>query len=399
MRLRTIEILVLTTILTQQTITLAEDSTGASAESASRGSSENDQMLQRLISWFQEKGGVIHPKVEIRLTDPNIPDSYGGVFAIDDIEEGEDIFVLPPETVISEDDAITNHRQPLCIMVERILKEKELGNSSEFGPYIDYIFTQQQNILPYFWSKDGQEALTELIESDEYIDLPPNMDFLPDFLNEDICSDYMEKYPEYFTAAEILLSRGWETVMLPFCDMINHFNDIDNIDFTWMYTGGTVRAFAKKDIAKGEELFHSYTHSNGGPKNHKLFGTPEVMRDYGFLEPDHQRWHFNAFDRSTIIIRADGSSKWIDSVRKYRSEDLVAFFDYQYQRVSNLTFPQKGMPQHEYDLFTAYHKSLARALRITLEKVRAFDDDSFDDEDVDSDDDSFDDEENSGDEL
>ena len=201
-----------------------------------------------------------------------------------------------------------------------------------------------------------------MVESEEYDNLPPDLEDVPDVAVPGYCQSAR---PNYMRAAEQLVSRGWDYLTLPVLDMLNHSNDIDKmymLEITDPHEGRVVKAFVTRDVRKGEEITLSYSHSAAGYDWHT---TPELMRDFGFVEFGRQDWHFGEYDDCFTIWTNDTVQYNEKETDDDELDDMIEFFRYQYDRVSQLKFEPEGMEPHEFDLLTNYHQALQRALNLT----------------------------------
>ena len=90
-----------------------------------------------------------------------------------------------------------------------------------------------------------------------------------------------------------LITRGDDDTLTPVYDMYNHRNGEK-----WLNTSPKMveekrhEMYASQDIEKGEEIYLSYNQCLDCYNRHYDYGTPEIFRDYGFVEQYPQRWIF-----------------------------------------------------------------------------------------------------------
>jgi hypothetical protein len=158
--------------------------------------------------------------------------------------------------------------------------------------------------------------------------------------------------------------------------------------------------YASRLIRKGEEIYLSYNQCIDCWNRHYDFGTPDIFRDYGFVEQYPQRWIFPeeeiAFD---IDEGNDGTLHviWLDERVDKKFGELYQVTDWginvlksQLRRVKDVyetdikpvvegTSDVK-IPQHELEPLLSYYHALTTALQLAIED---YDDSSDNDDDED----------------
>eukprot|EP00957_Ditylum_brightwellii_P169328 12887562-Ditylum_brightwellii.AAC.1 len=211
-----------------------------------------------LAEWLKSENGELNPKTVVRRKDPNDNESTYGYFANDDLAEGEILFVLPRSIIMS------NNKSPRgipleCDTVRVLAKELKLGSSSKYSPYINYLAgTQPPGQLPSAWSDAGKDLFKDLLRYETDDALPP--DYPTDWITHEwhrFCRGSNDLIEEH--AAELVLQRGWDNLMIPIYDMLDHRNGHwFNSESTTVRGDESIQVYATRDIMAGEETYNSY---------------------------------------------------------------------------------------------------------------------------------------------
>jgi len=240
-----------------------------------------ESIYQGMVDWIVENGGTINPKQEYKSEGGKY-----GMFATDEIKEGEVLISVPWKCVLTagtDDYNSALHCDTINYMVKEMKKEK-----SKYAPYIKYLLSLPTGFIPSSWTDAGKDLLEQLVATDM---LPPNdiIAWLDSDWRED-CEGSPDPFDE--NAAMILLSRGDDDRMVPLFDLYNHRNGKWFNTETNMVEGKRVELLSSRDIKKGEQLYNSYNMCSNCQNRAKNYGTPEILRDYGFVENFPQRWTF-----------------------------------------------------------------------------------------------------------
>jgi hypothetical protein len=329
----------------------------------------------------------------------------GTILAVYDDEETVDVLY---------DDGDTDHHLPwgqimerelLCATVQRLEEEAELDDRSFFAPYMNYLLQQPHGQLPIAWSEPGQALLYQVVRSGgmDLPDLPPFLDFAGDeqvYLESCLGPEGKElDTPRQRNFFHLLNQRGWDEVMIPIFDMMSHGNgrllntehthvrhppDADN-DHQPPIT--RVQLMATQPIAAGEELYTTYTHCPDCENRFFGYGTPELLRDYGFVEAYPQRWFFDfeefappvAFE--VDLIEADEKTanytfSWLANQRP--NAMALDYFRHHLLRIQLLLkttlAPEHKLdeiPDYEWNTVVQYAKTLDTALTVALQEAGA----------------------------
>jgi len=277
----------------------------------------SDKAIQNdLIAWVRSKGGSFSDKIEIRRVDPENPNSYMGVFVREPVAAKESLFVVPRECYIHVfDTALVNHDEEdedsimetyfgnLCQLATKLMGEMKLGKESESAPYIAYLQTQKAGQLPVHWSPQGKELMRKVATPGssmvDWIDWNfkgEKYECINTFTKE---GDSNISFEEHMV--EMTIQRCYDTALIPIWDMVNHDNGRINTENDSMYEPEGMKVRASRDLEAGEELFASYDKCLDCGDLNEYWGTPEILKDFGFVENYPHRW---IYGQETIWIEA-----------------------------------------------------------------------------------------------
>jgi len=352
------------------------------------------KLVKELIDWMISKGGFMDPRVEIRRWNPQDPTSYFGAFVNAPIQKDELLLQIPAAIKIQideeEEQAMKmqdewDYDEQVCQLSWMLKMEYELGDESDYAPYINYLKAQPFGQIPAMWSPVGQHLLFE-VQGDWSIHdfetqgegedmvmwlwkrFEPNCLFLNDTLN-----------PFYISMA---VQRGYDTALIPVYDMLNHYNDADKIN---SITRPSIYdqedgfgVYALRDLEAGEELYYSYHACPDCRDTIDIWGTPEMLRDFGFVEPYPHRFHL----RNNVTIFVDQVVEATDEDDGGISKSYVArcrdgkcpskkWVTKQMEYLKNVERKQLAksssfIPKWEYATIKQYHKALTVALEAVL---------------------------------
>uniref|UniRef100_A0A7S1Z9M3 SET domain-containing protein n=1 Tax=Trieres chinensis TaxID=1514140 RepID=A0A7S1Z9M3_TRICV len=247
-----------------------------------------DKGTDELVSWIRSKGGHIDPRQEIRNVDPADPTSLRGIFATEDIPEGELLLSLPFDDTIITADADKGDRLDQCGSARALRREMALGRESKFAPYVELLLGQRGTTvgIPNAWTAGGIELLRKVTGEN----LPPldNERHITWWMND--CGGDPESDPLGADAALIQVARAvgvsdedgsYATCMAPYYDLYNHRNGKWENTRPDAMLGEHFKMWARRDIRKGDQIYNSYG-----------IGTPETLRDYGFVEQTPRTFSF-----------------------------------------------------------------------------------------------------------
>mmetsp|Transcript_11539 Transcript_11539/g.13218 ORF Transcript_11539/g.13218 Transcript_11539/m.13218 type:complete len:1224 (+) Transcript_11539:116-3787(+) len=342
------------------------------------------ELITDQIEWLISKGGIFHKNLEIRHADPTDPDSHFGMFAKDDIYEDEVLIEIPRDCLITAGDDTGDYGGLWCPTAYNLIKEMRKGDDSAFAPYVKYLSAQSYGQLPSDWSDEGQSLFLDLVnqnDDDDSNDLRPAepTNWLRYEWHRE-CGGSNDPFEQ--NAALMLIQRGWDDIMIPVYDMMSHRNGI------WLNTKSNsvhkksenIKVQASRDIKGGEEIYTSYNFCEDcGDRGARHFGTPEILRDYGFVENFPQRWFLGrkiAFELDEEM-GADGSPtgvlklNWLQKKPKQRA---INFLKFQLERLNDfasyeLENADPSIPKSELSTMKNYHQAVTIAIKHALDEL------------------------------
>ncbi|KAL7564709.1 hypothetical protein ACA910_010125 [Epithemia clementina (nom. ined.)] len=356
---------------------------------------------QRQIDWVRSKGGFVHSSFEIRRVDPDDDSSRYGVFAKTDISKSELILSIPRECVIQPPMEFFEDWE-ICDTVEILAREMQRGKSSVYEPYVTYLKTQATRAgqLPTVWSDAGKSFLvfqllgappqwiattttkgkTPSTAAANAVLLPPK--------NSIRAGSSCDERNEYERQAHMLTTqRSWDELLIPVWDMVSHRNGHwTNVaeSYSVFDIGHPITVHATRDIRAGEELYMTYDHCPDCQGRSRNYGTPEILRDYGFVESLPQKWVLHDQQVSFTLDSPPPSSSSTEKngnddnhlVIKWHSKrpDVVTleFLENQLTRLSKLNMNHRptDIAVGEWEILVQYHAALSRALQYAVSDTR-----------------------------
>jgi len=282
----------------------------AAIDDKSKSNSNSNSIQNDLVAWVRSKGGSFSDKVEIRRVNPDDPSSYMGVFVREAIETKESLFVIPRDCYIHvfdtaiemdpEDEAVEDaYLSNLCQLATKLMDEMKLGEASDYAPYIAYLKTQTPGQLPANWSPQGKELLRKVA-----IPGSPMVDWIDwNFKGEkqhncigETTKNESDSISFEEHMVEMTIQRCFDTALIPIWDMVNHDNGKINTENDSMYEKDGIRVRAARNLRVGEEIFASYDLCLDCKGIEEYWGTPEILKDFGFVENYPHRWVFPEHD-------------------------------------------------------------------------------------------------------
>jgi hypothetical protein len=283
-----------------------------------------EQHVKEMVTWLRENNGYFNDKLEIRPADLSSTNptstsptsSSFGIFAKQAISKNERLLEIPSKLILDVPEELQEEEQEyggqLCELAHIMLEQMELGPKSFFAPYMNYLKQHKQPLhqLPATWSEPAKNLMRRVLGEIERgaTDLPPSdmVDFIEDDFGSIPCFGEQEKNEEGnlndpkewqpIAALIVSLQRGWDSleVLIPLYDMIRHSNDPDalNMEMTSDHETDALQVKASRTIAAGEELYVSY--DDCFDCNDILWGTPEILRDFGFVESYPRTFYLDA---------------------------------------------------------------------------------------------------------
>lgn len=333
---------------------------------------------RNLIEWLRSHGGYFNPKLEIRRADPNDPESHYGMFTNEDLDQDELLVRIPDECKLTSE---MENPDWVCTTTRNLHREMLLGDESKYAPFVNYLKDQPQGQLPSAWSKESLDLLFKVTGGELYDDsqiIPPSGPagwLVDEWVKE--CNGGDDPYEQHVFL--LVIQRGWDDIMLPIFDMINHRNG------HWFNTksnsvrdnGVDIEIKAKRPIKNGEEIYSSYNECEDCGGRATGYGTPEILRDYGFVEMYPQKWIFH--DQSIGFFLDEGRNgelqlKWLDD-DEIPGDDQMDFFEDQVFRLSglletDLSENNGNVPQNEFDMIVKFTKATVTAMEKLMSVVK-----------------------------
>ena len=348
-------------------------------------SSDSEKLIRAVVDWVVARGGTFNSKLDFRRIDPNDASSPFGLFAIDDIPDDEVLLVIPRDCLITagdDDDDDDDYEALWCPTVRNLVRELKLGNDSEFAPYINYLLSQSHGQLPSAWSPEGQTLLLELVAQNDG-------DYSNDLKPSELCGWITDEWhtschgstdPVEENAAALLIQRGWDDIMIPVYDMMNHRNG------RWLNTksnsvhdlSSPIQVRASRDIKAGDEIFTSYIFCEDCGSKATGYGTPEMLRDYGFVEHYPQLWFFggrmsfeldeeldeNGTETGKVLVNWLGEpTPGLTQIRNFMDKlDRLSRF----AEIELEYYPDSAIPKNEFDVIVEYYEATTNAMNLAL---------------------------------
>lgn len=352
-----------------------------------------------IISWLKSHNGYLHPSLEMRHSNTSDPTSVFGMFTNADIDEGTLLFTIPRDLILHSND--DEHEQLNCGLVQVLLDEMKNKNESPYAPFVNYLLhTQPPGQLPSAWSDAGKEMLMKALGDEEFNiakakellsrykvlgqknTLPPEEPVswvYQEWHHE--CDGGKDDLDEY--AAMLVLQRSWDDVLIPLYDMLNHRNGLwlnTRTDENGVHGHEAVRVYASRDIFEEEEIYSSYNTCEDCGARIKTYGTPEIFRDYGFLEEMPQTWIFSDIGFGFRIDQLEELDEngnyqytlveWIDD-NMPNETDIAAFeekLEYIQNRLESLVLRQIwiDVPEIEWKKALDYMTAMERSIQVAL---------------------------------
>ncbi len=344
-------------------------------------------IMDDMIQWVRAEGGSFNEKIEIRRVDPTDSSSYLGVFAKDDLDPQETLMEIPQSCYIhifdeveeaeSEEEMKEAYEHNMCRLSNKLMEEMELGESSQYAPFIAYLKTQKIGQLPVNWSKEGKALLRQLL-------LPgsENTDGMVDWIDihyEGRCINRDDEFESHMM--EMTMQRGFDTALIPIWDMVNHDNGRINTENNSMYDEGGLKVQASRAIEAGEEIFASYDlclDCNEIHIDEPDQGTSAIFREFGFIEGYPHRWYFDeediwmmvkedGTDGPRVIFAPEGESDSLDSTDiLYFQAELARLQDVGGRKLSKST---GSIPKNEWNMILSYYNATTTDLSLAIEQA------------------------------
>jgi SET domain len=332
------------------------------------------QVGDRVDAVEENSEEVVGTVTEIRQSD--------GTYTVED-EEGNLVHGIALEKVRHQDLGVS------CGSVRRLIQEIKFGDSSLFAPYVKFArHAASAGTIPASWSAEGKALLQEILGKSE-----DGLELLPPLGSTDILEEHWVKAcngngndAEEVSAFYTTLRRLWGDQFVPVFDLLGHRNGPHTNAYHSQVQGEEpVAVHASRTLAAGEEVQISYNFCEECLSRRLDYGTPEIFRDYGFVERYPQRWVFYFKTHEPIVFDLDEDPekndelyiRWSAQFRFPTEEADAAFFHAQAARLEALgkspalAKNANGVPDNEYSVLKQYHQALLTALKIGGDNMKA----------------------------
>lgn len=359
---------------------------------------------QALIDDLHEDGGFFHPSLEIRryLRDNDDSDFKIGLFVREDakpLSEGEKLFYIPHDHML-QSLRTNNIEYNVCLQAKKIARERNLHKrgQSEYGTYMDFLekYVVGKAKIPGTWSDTAKSYLQSIVQIEGFTNLSQFYQCFQVEADEEDRSDDEEDNmsdPKYWDEnIELARSLGWETVMIPIYELVQHSNHPDKINVIDSRSLTSIRSFnveTSRDIKPGEQLFHSM---DGGDKK---VGTTDIFRDCGFVEDYPRMWYFQQNDIAFIIKEEETeegaeqlySIEWIgdfpdDDGVYFLQQNMDFFIDVQQEMFEMATEVRSTgtdldkMSVHEIKMIHQYLDAMIKAMGVAVNAIDTVEEES-----------------------
>ena len=347
---------------------------------------DNRNHIQEMINWLNSmEGGYLSPKVEIRRWNVSDSNSYFGVFAVEDLDEGELIMEMPKERILQAEEIYQYYEDNLCELAWTLKEEFELGDESEFSPYINYLKTQRRGQLPAMWSDTGKALLQKVVDETfetskvvSWMDGSKVVSWMDEWFEES-CFHYEDLTLDKHLLA-LVMQRSFDTHLIPIYDMINHHAGKVNIysepnTATIAGPKEDFKAYAASSIPAGGELSYHYYQNNGSPET---LGTIDILRDYGFVESYPREFHFQLPELTSFMVEKERMNTSNEVTLRWHNESFshlpkggivhvvkeIERLDDVYQEL--MDYDESVIPNNEMTIILQIHMALREALLLLV---------------------------------
>lgn len=241
------------------------------------GRAEEKDNAEALLEWLHSSdGGYFNPNQEFRHEIPGDTSTLFGVFCKNHIKEGDVLAYIPSEKVIKTG---SRNRFVNCKTVQLLAEELKKGDKSQYAPYVQSLTKAVQDhgkLLPAYWSDVGKKLFLKITDNGA---LPPEDPLMENFQWKLKCDKISKE------ATLLVLTHGEDIGMVPLTDKYNdRAGNYTGLYFGKMRPDFGLEIVAARDLQPGEQIYSRYYEYG--------IGTPELVRDYGFVEMYPQRWIF-----------------------------------------------------------------------------------------------------------
>jgi hypothetical protein len=205
------------------------------------------------------------------------------------------------------------------------------------------------------------------------------------------CISRDDPFEEHVVA--LAFQRGYDSALIPVWDMVNHRNGWVNTENNSVWAGNGLKVRASKRIEKGKEIFASYDECLDCGHVSDDWGTPEILRDFGFVESYQQRWvfpkqriwfeidelnHEDGDDSPKLMVEWDIADDPQEDAYGIPDEVRVAFLREELKRLNSASEAvlkeQGNVTTNEWDIILQYHQAATVAISTAIDSAASFKD-------------------------
>lgn len=335
------------------------------------------RLSYNVVDWVVENGGYFNPKQAFRR-DVETDDTT--IVASSHISKGEVLAKIPWKCVLTAN-TDSYDSELFCNTTFLLVNELNKGNDSFYAPYTTYLQANPPRITPSTYSENGKELFQTILGKNQ---LPPQRAtrWIDRFWIQD-CGGSKKDQDTVMS----MVSRGDDDVLVPLYDFYNHGN-FENAR-TVVKQDEYFLVKAKRNIYVGQEILLSYNQCSNCGNRILTYGTPELFREYGFIEQFPQRWIFHDQEIAFDIEKEESGELEVT----FLDDDVSQAFDNLYQvtewgidilqahleRLSKLNettiqplLEQQSLPQDEMDSIMSFYNALMHALELGVEAAKDY---------------------------
>lgn len=248
------------------------------------GSFAVDDDGARLFAWIRSGGngtGFIDERLQLRRREG---ERIRGIFAAEAMPKDTMFAWVPGDRIL---EAAKGDGDALCLLIDRLHHGIELGDQSPLAPYMAIMEAHDTSSLADMWLAPVRELLARIPPYDFGRHL---MWWLGTCAHQQ--ADQLQPVDQRRARAALLAVARAVSItaehrsLVPLYDMLNHRN-WPWYNTRWDYDESGMKLFLTRAVEKGEELYNSY-----GRYDEDARGSPEIFRDYSFVEQYPSEWWF-----------------------------------------------------------------------------------------------------------
>lgn len=359
-------------------------------------SDQEDLISHPVFRWLKEEHGddfYFNPKLILE---------GDSIYVQESLDESEVLMVIPSSAIISTIDQLEDElvEDIFCTLAARVWEELQLGNDSNFTPYVQYIKEKHASepIIPNFWSTIGQRLIGlvygNYLATDFLIDWIDDFENCREFLvldDEDMGTKIFESYIGDHTTiwhsdndnarrhvVAITAKRQIDQLLLvPLYDDLEHHLVEPNVKQI-VRRDYSVAVVAKRHISPGETLYRpsqACLFECVEPRQHIVL---DVVRNFGYVPPYPHYWEIPDLELSFVIHAgnetAEGNASqptlsWIDKpYEQWQVKSLESRYRRSRDKYTEEVLRSVGtVPSHEWNVIEEYSSALQTALMLAVE--------------------------------